>query len=50
MWIIFRYADQITTGDEVLVQENDQLTHEVVMNVSSSMMQGDNWFLRLSSI
>ena len=40
MSIIIRYADQITIGDEVLIQENEQLTHGIVINVSSSIMQG----------
>ena len=40
MSIIIRYADQITIGDEVLIQENEQLTHGIVINVSSSTMQG----------
>ena len=42
MSIIVRYADQITIGNEVLIQENEQLTHGIVINVSSSMMQGDS--------
>ena len=46
MSIIIRYADQITIGDEVLIQENDKLTHGIVINVSSSIMQGNIFFLK----
>ena len=42
MSIIIRYADQITIGDEVLIQENYQLTLGMVINISSSMMPGEN--------
>ena len=42
MSIIIRYADQITIGDEVLIQENDKLIQAIVINVSSSIMQGDS--------
>ena len=38
----FRYADQVTMGDEVLVHENGQLIHANVIDVSSSVMQGNN--------
>ena len=44
MSIIIRYADQITIGDEVLIQENDKLIHGIVTSVSSSIMQGDIYF------
>ena len=40
--IIFRYADQLTIGDEVLVQGSDKLTNAIVINVSSSLMQGNS--------
>ena len=37
----FRFADQVTVGDEVLIQMNNYLTPGKVINVSSSDMQGD---------
>ena len=40
----FRYADQVTIGDELLVQENDQLIQATVIDVSSSVMQGSNHY------
>ena len=39
-----RYADQINIGDEVFISENDKLTKDIVINVSSSIMQGNNKF------
>ena len=36
-----RYADQISSGYEVLVQENDELTPAKVINVSMAIMQGN---------
>ena len=45
MLSIIRYADQIKIGDEVFIHENGQLTKDMVINVSSSMMQGYNQFL-----
>ena len=50
MSIIIRYADQITIGDEVLIQENDKLTHGIVINVSSSIMQGNIYFILVINI
>ena len=47
MSIIIRYADQINIGDEVLIQENDKLTHGIVTSVSSSIMQGNSYFLKV---
>ena len=47
MSFIIRYADQITIGDEVLIQENDKLIHGIVTSVSSSIMQGDIYFLKV---
>ena len=41
MLSIIRYSDQIKTGDEVFIHENGQLTKDMVINVSSSIMQGD---------
>ena len=42
---IIRYADQVNIGDEVFLSANDKLTKDMVINVSSSMMQGNNNFL-----
>ena len=36
----YRYADQVSVGDEVLVLRNDELMPAKVMNVSSIIMQG----------
>ena len=37
----FRYADDVSIGDEVLVQgEDDELTPAKVIDLSSSTMQG----------
>ena len=41
--ISFRYADQLTVGDEVLVQEDNELIPVQVTNISSMTMQG-NYF------
>ena len=38
----FRYADQVSIGNEVLVEGNDELTPAKVINVNSSSMQGDH--------
>ena len=37
-----RYADQLSIGDEVLVQENNELIPVKVNNVSSVAMQGNS--------
>ena len=42
--IYFRYADQVSIGDEVLVRRNDELIPGNVTNISSFMMQGINHF------
>ena len=39
-YISFRYADLVTVGDEVLIQENFQLNPSKVVNISSFLMQG----------
>ena len=36
-----RYAEKVSTGDEVLVPENNEFTPAKVINVSSLKMQGD---------
>ena len=41
----FRYAGQVSVGDEVLVQGKYYLTPATVINVSSLIMQGDNIFI-----
>ena len=38
--LINRYADDVSPGYEVLIDENDQLTITKVINISSSRMQG----------
>ena len=38
--IFIRYADQLSIGDEVLVQRNEELTPVKVMYVSSLIKQG----------
>ena len=38
--VLTRYATDVSVGDEVLVEKNDQLTPSKVINVASSMMQG----------
>ena len=44
----FRYADDVSIGDEVLVQgEDDELTPAKVIDLSSSTMQGDILWLSL---
>ena len=37
----YRYADQVSVGDEVMVLRNDKLMSAKVMNVSSFIMQGN---------
>ena len=41
--ILFRYADELSIGDEVLVQGNNKLTLEKVVNVSHISMRGENF-------
>ena len=36
----FSYADQVSTGDDVLIQGNNKLMTVKVINVSSIIMQG----------
>ena len=36
----FRFADQVSVGDEVAAQKNDELLPEKVVNVSSFTMSG----------
>ena len=38
---IFRYADQVSIGYEVLVEENDQLTSAGVIDVVTITVQGN---------
>ena len=38
----FRYADQVSVGDEVAIQKDDQLLPVRVVNISSITMSG-NW-------
>ena len=37
----FRHAHQLSVGDKVLVERNDELTSVNVINVSSITMQGN---------
>ena len=37
-----RYAEQLVTGDEVLIQRDVELTPEKVVDVSDISMSGDN--------
>ena len=39
----FRYADQVSVGDEVLVDENDYLAPVEVISVSSIKMQSNHF-------
>ena len=39
--LCFRYANNISLGDEVLVNKNDQLIPEKVENISILLMQGN---------
>ena len=38
---IFRYADQVSVGDEVLVEGNDQLTPGQVIDIFDLTTKGD---------
>ena len=40
IYSIFRFADQVYVGDEVLVQKSDNLIAAKVISVSSLIMQG----------
>ena len=40
-YIMFRFADQVAIGDELLAQGYDILSPEKVINVSTFKMQGD---------
>ena len=47
----FRYADEVSVGDEVLAQGNDEFIPEKVLNVSTFPLQGNhNFCLFLSCI
>ena len=37
----FRYADQVSVGDEVLAQGNEEFTSEKILNVSTFPLQGN---------
>ena len=39
-----RYADQVTNGYEVLVEQNDKLTPVKVINTVSFKMEGEHHF------
>ena len=40
----FRYSNQVSIGDEVLVQENDELIPSKVITVSTLPLQGNNYY------
>ena len=42
MEYFFRYAEQLSSGDEVLIQKNFELSPEKVINVSDIIMTGKN--------
>ena len=50
--ILFRYGNDVAIGDEVLTQENDELTPEKVSDVSTFTIQGDSspYFVALFSL
>ena len=41
-YLFYRYAEQVSIGDEVLVLENANLTPATVVNITTFNMQGDN--------
>ena len=43
-----RYADQVTNGYEVLVEQKDKLTPVTVINIFSLKMEGEHHFLNKS--
>ena len=43
----FRYAEQISIGNEMLVHQNNELTPAKVMNVFDLTMQGIHHFMYL---
>ena len=42
--ISFRYTDEVSVGDAVLVPENDELILAKVIRVASALMQGASLF------
>ena len=42
--ISFRYTDEVSVGDEVLVHENDELIPAKVIRVANALMQGTSLF------
>ena len=47
-YFYLRYADQVTNGYELLVEQNDKLTPVKVINTLSSKMEGEPYFLNNS--
>ena len=47
--LLYRYASQVSVGDEVLVLRNDELMPVKVVNVSSLIMQGNSHLTLLIS-
>ena len=40
MIFFFRYADEVSVGDDVLVQDNNEMIPSKVQEVSSAIMKG----------
>ena len=38
--VFYRFADQVSVGDEMLVEVNDEITPAMVTNVSNLILQG----------
>ena len=43
----FRYADKVSIGDDIVVQENKDLSPAKVVNVWSQVMRGDHCFFNI---
>ena len=43
IYLVFRYADEVSIDDEVLVQGNNEWIPSKVTNISSSVMEGDSF-------
>ena len=41
VWFLFRFANQVSIGDEVLTMENDSVTAARVINISNLIMKGN---------
>ena len=45
--LFFRHADKVVTGDDVLVDVNDELSSEKVVHVTSFTMQGKSFVITM---